>query len=113
MAYPQMVEYNEAVQHPAQSFVDPELRRGSVSENNLGLPLVLSGGFVLTYTINTPQKKWAVRCFHREIPGIEQKYNALSNKLKSLNDRYFVNFDFQKPGIIVRQLGFPIVRMDW
>jgi hypothetical protein len=78
-----MVEYNEAVQHPAQAFVDPELRRGSVSENNLGLPLVLSGGFVITYTINTPQKKWAVRCFHREIPAIQQKYSAISKKVSN------------------------------
>jgi hypothetical protein len=60
MPYPQIVEYNEAVQHPAQAFVDSELKRGSVKETNLGLPLVLSGGFALTYTLSTPSKKYTV-----------------------------------------------------
>ena len=113
MAYPQIVEYNEAVQHPTNAFIDPELRLGSVRVNGLGLPLVLSGGFVLTYTVTTPQRKWAVRCFHREIPEIQQKYAVISNKLKSLSGTYFVDFNFQKSGIIVGQHGFPIVRMDW
>jgi predicted Ser/Thr protein kinase len=113
MAYPQIVEYNEAVQHPAQAFVDPELKQGSIKENNLGLPVVLSGGFALTYTVTTPRRKYAVRCFHREIPSIEQKYSAISKKLKSINSAYFVNFDFQKPGMKVQRSTFPIVRMDW
>jgi len=113
MAYPQMVEYSEAVQHPAQAFVDPELKQGFIKENNLGLPLVMSGGFALTYTLTTTQRKYAVRCFHREIPSVEQKYNAISRKLKSLSSPYFVDFDFQKSGIKVRQNTFPIVKMDW
>jgi hypothetical protein len=113
MPYPQIVEYNDAVQNPAQAFIDSELKQGLVEENNLGLPHVLSGGFALTYTLSTSRKKYAVRCFKREIPSIEQKYNAISKKLRSLSNGYFVNFDFQKPGIKVRQSTFPIVKMDW
>jgi hypothetical protein len=113
VAYPQIVEYNEAVQNPAQAFTDPELKQGAVRENTLGLPLVLSGGVALTYTVVTPQRKSAVRCFHREIPSIEQKYQAISKALRSLSNGYFVNFDFQKFGIVVRNGRFPIVRMDW
>src|SRR4051812_17752396 len=33
--YPQIVEYNEAVQHPATAFRDPELRRGQIKVNAL------------------------------------------------------------------------------
>lgn len=113
MAYPQITEYHEAVQHPAQAFLDPELRQGAVAENNLGLPLVMSGGFALTYAVSTPRKKCAVRCFHREIPAIQQKYEAISKTLRSLTNGYFVDFDFQQSGISVRQKTFPIVRMDW
>src|SRR5437899_2376874 len=79
MPYPQIVEYHEAVQHPSQAFVDPELKQGAVAENNLGLPLVMSGGFALTYAVTTPRRKCAVRCFHREIPAIQQKYDAISS----------------------------------
>src|SRR5258708_2741450 len=113
MPYPQIVEYHEAVQHPSQAFIDPELKQGTVAENNLGLPLVMSGGFALTYAVTTPRRKCAVRCFHREIPAIQQKYNAISKKLRSLASSFFVDFDFQQSGISVRQQVFPIVRMDW
>jgi len=113
MAYPQIVEYHEAVQHPAQAFIDPELKQGAVAENNLGLPLVMSGGFALTYAVTTPRRKCAVRCFHREIPAIQQKYDAISRNLRSLTNGCFVYFDFQQSGISVRQQTFPIVRMDW
>jgi hypothetical protein len=113
MAYPQIVEYHEAVQHPQQAFIDPELKQGSVAENSLGLPLVMSGGFALTYAVTTPQRKCAVRCFHREIPAIQQKYDAIAKKLHSLGNGCFVYFDFQQSGIKVRQDTFPIVRMDW
>jgi hypothetical protein len=113
MSYPQITEYQEAVQHPGQAFVDPELKQGAVAENNLGLPLVLSGGFALTYAVTTPRRKCAVRCFHREIPAIQQKYEATSKKLRYLGVGCFVDFDFQQSGISVRQRMFPIVRMDW
>ena len=113
MAYPQITEYLEAVQHPAQAFIDPDLKQGAVAENNLGLPLVMSGGFALTYAVTTPRRKCAVRCFHREIPAIQQKYDAISKKLRSLANGCFVDFDFQQSGISVRQKIFPIVRMDW
>jgi len=113
MAYPQITDYQEAVQHPAQAFIDPDLKQGAVAENNLGLPLVMSGGFALTYAVTTPRRKCAVRCFHREIPAIQQKYDATSRKLRSLAIGCFVDFDFQQSGISVRQRVFPIVRMDW
>jgi hypothetical protein len=113
MPYPQITEYHEAVQHPAQAFIDPDLKQGAVAENNLGLPMVMSGGFALTYAVTTPRRKCAVRCFHREIPAIQQKYEAISNKLRSLGNGCFVDFDFQQSGITVRQQVFPIVRMDW
>ncbi|MEX2126899.1 MAG: serine/threonine protein kinase [Xanthobacteraceae bacterium] len=89
------------------------MKQGAVKENTLGLPLVMSGGFALTYAVTTPRRKCAVRCFHREIPSIEQKYHAISKKLRSLKNGYFVDFDFQTSGISVRQGVYPIVRMDW
>src|SRR6266700_3657093 len=113
MSYPQITDYHEAIQHPAQAFIDPDLKQGAVAENNLGLPLVMSGGFALTYAVTTPRRKCAVRCFHREIPAIQQKYDAIAKKLRSLTNGCFVYFDFQQSGINVRQQTFPIVRMDW
>lgn len=111
--YPDIVEYNEAIQHPDTAFIDPELRRGKVRETNLGLPLALSGGFALTYTVTTPSRKLAVRCFHRQVPEAESKYAAIANKLKSSQSDYFVDFSYLPTGIKVRNGIYPIVRMDW
>lgn len=97
-SYPQIVEYNEVIQHPATAFVDPELKQGRVRENALGLPMVLSGGFALTYTITTPQRQLAVRCFHRQIPAADQKYAAISQHIEALKSKYFVTFGYLKAG---------------
>src|SRR3979490_2889674 len=106
MSYPQITEYHEAIQHPAPAFTHPDLKPGPRAENNLGLPLVMSGGFALTYAVTTPRRKCAVRCFHWEIPSMQQKYDATSKKLRSLAIGCFVDFDFQQSGITVRPKGF-------
>jgi hypothetical protein len=112
-AYPQIVDYNEAVQHPQTAFVDPELRQARIAENALGLPIVLSGGFALTYRLIGARREIAVRCFHRQIPAVEQKYAAISRAFRSLNSRYFVGFDFLGQGIRVGRQICPVVKMDW
>ncbi len=113
VSYPVIVEYNEAVQYPKATFTDPRLQSGQVATTPLGLPLALSGGFALTYTISSAGKKYAVRCFHRQIPSAEQKYEAISKVLRSLGSPYFVDFTFQPQGILVKGKRFPIVVMDW
>ena len=113
MSYPQITDFQDAVQNPGSAFSDPQLQRGSVKENGLGLPIALSGGFALTYTVENSGKKFAVRCFHREVPEAQNRYSAISQKLRALNSSYFVNFDFQPQGVRIRGKGYPIVKMDW
>src|SRR5262245_20630898 len=113
MSYPQAIDYHEAVQDPANAFFDPALRAGSVGVTPLGLPLALSGGFALTYTVRSGSRKFAVRCFHREVPEAQQRYAMVSTKLESLCSPYFVNFDFQVHGIRIRGKPYPVVKMDW
>lgn len=113
MAYPQSIEYNDAVQDP-RSFLDPELKTGNVATTPLGLPLALSGGFALTYTIEVGHKKLAVRCFHKEVPDAQNRYAKISAKLRSLGSSgYFVSFDFQQQGIRIKGAAYPIVKMEW
>jgi hypothetical protein len=111
--YPQIVDYAEVMQHPETAFVDPELKRGTVTENNLGLPLAMSGGFALTYQLTVGTTKYAVRCFHRQVPAVEQKYKLIAQGITQLHSPYFVPFAFQALGIRVRSMSYPIVRMEW
>jgi serine/threonine protein kinase len=111
--YPEIVEYNEAVQNPAHLFRDPELRRGHIELNSLGLPLALSGGFALTYMMRTGRRKLAVRCFLREIPAVQQKYAAIAGAVRALGSGYFVDFEYLDDGIALRGGSYPVVKMDW
>jgi hypothetical protein len=113
MPYPSLLEYNEALQAPTICFNDPILKNGQIKLTGLGFPLAMCGGFALTYTISSGSKKYAVRCFQRESPNLQIRYNAISNKLKSLNSDYFVDFEYQPKGITINECSYPIVKMDW
>jgi serine/threonine protein kinase len=113
VAYPSLEQYNEAFQHPETALTDKELKRGNIKKNGWGLPLALCGGFALTYNISASNKKYAVRCFHKESAHIEKRYKAVSDRIKTLNSQYFLPFDFQKEGIRVGGSLYPIVKMQW
>ena len=76
MAYPSIQQYQEALQHPSTAFSDAALARGKIRSSGLGTPIVVSGGFALTYAVESSGTKYAVRCFHREAKGLERRYGA-------------------------------------
>jgi hypothetical protein len=108
-----MIDFHAAVQDPRNAFTDPELQAGKVAVTQLGLPRALGGTFALTYTVQTGRKKFAVRCFHREVPDVQFRYAKISSKLRMLASPYFVNFEFQSKGIRVQRAQYPVVKMDW
>lgn len=113
MPYPTLQQYNEALQYPSTALSDPILKNGQVKKTGLGLPLAMCGGFALTYTINIGPNKYAVRCFQKETPNLQQRYLEISNKLRTLHSDYFVNVDFQPQGVQVSGRRYPILRMEW
>jgi serine/threonine protein kinase len=113
MPYPSLEQYNEVLQYPNLALVDPTLKRGTIATTGLGLPLAMCGGFALTYTLSVSGTKYAVRCFHKESKNLEQRYAAISRRLKSISSKYFLDFEFQRLGVRVGGKEFPIVRMAW
>lgn len=113
MSYPSLEQYQEALQHPETVFLDPQLKGGRIHSSGLGLPVVVSGGFALTYAVEVGSTKKAVRCFHREAKGLESRYAAISKKLKSLASPYFVEFEFQPQGVRLNGATYPLVKMAW
>src|SRR6516165_5358762 len=111
--YPALNEYNSAVQHPQTAFSDSDLKVGKVETTGLGLPRALGGGFAITYTIAAGSKKYAVRCFHKAAPDLEQKYRNIGSALVTDNSGYFVGFKYEPTGVLVNGTRFPIVKMDW
>ncbi len=113
MSYPTLEQYQEALQHPETVFLDPQLKGGRIQSSGLGLPVVVSGGFALTYAVEVGSTKKAVRCFHREAKALENRYAAISKKLKSLASPYFVDFEFQPQGVRLNGATYPLVKMAW
>ncbi len=113
MKFPSADRYNEAVQNPAVYFLDPDVKGRRVQTDALGLPEVLSGGFAFTYRFIGAGGDIAVRCFHREIPELLERYNAISAFLARLRSRFFVEFAYVGRGIRVENARLPIVRMQW
>src|SRR5256885_1417171 len=85
MSWPLPHDYNEAIQSPATSFSDPGLKQGEATTNAIGLPMPRSGNFADVYEFKCPNdKKWALKCFTREVPGLRERYAAISAHFLSL-----------------------------
>ena len=111
--YPALNEYNAAVQNPRLAFSDSGLKAGAVATTGLGLPRALGGGFAITYTVDSGRRKFAVRCFHKSAPALEDKYRRISAALGADTSGYFVGFEYQPNGVLVNGTRYPIVKMDW
>ena len=111
--YPGIAEYNQSAQNPATAFIDPELAAGRLATSTLGLPIVLGGGFALTYTVSSKARKFAVRCFHRYVPDLKQRYAEISDAIGELRSKHFVSFEYQREGVRVRSVLYPVVKMAW
>jgi hypothetical protein len=113
VGWPQPTEYNEAVQNPRHSFSDPELQGGQVVEDALGMPRPYSGNFADVYQVRGPGQAWAVKCFTREVPGLQARYQAISDHLAGGTPSFMVNFRYLVEGIRIGGSWYPILKMDW
>lgn len=118
MPMPSLSDYQAAFSNPATCLYDPLLRTCAIAKNPLGQPHVRSGGFALTYCLESGTSKWAVRCFHKESTtnDRDRRYQAIARKLHEpviASSGYFIGFDFQKQGVMVGGTPYPIVKMEW
>src|SRR5262249_27135870 len=113
MPWPLSQDYNEAIQSPAQCFADPELKQGEAVTNALGLPQTCSGNFADVYAVAGEGRKWAVKCFTRQVAGLQDRYAHISAYLQQANLPFMVEFKFLAQGIRVRGEWYPILKMEW
>lgn len=114
MGWPHLVDYNEALQNPQFCFEDPELRNGQVAVDAIGLPLPCTGNFAAVYKVTSPGgTAWAVKCFIREIKGLQQRYQAISSHLQQGLLPFLVEFSYLSQGIRIHGQWFPVVKMRW
>jgi hypothetical protein len=113
MALPKGDQYNEAVQNPKISFSDADLRASEVESDFMGLPKPYSGGFTVTFKLQNAQNSWAVRCIIRNISGLKERYQAITNFLSGNTSAYFIEAKFLQDGIRVNGTFYPVIKMKW
>ena len=113
MPWPAITDFSEAIQNPQLCFKGTELEAGAVSVNQRGMPLVFSGAFACVYPVLVGGRKFAVRCFTREVKDQQTRYNQLSEYLINVLPPSFVHFEFLEHGISLKGAWYPVVRMEW
>ncbi len=109
-----MVDYQEALQSPRLAFTSSELRGGTPVANQLGLPRPICGTFASVYELANGRRRWAAKCFLRNTPDLHQRYAKIADHLRKYRRlQYFVTFEYQQEGILVRGKSFPLVKMEW
>ncbi|HEY9717997.1 MAG TPA: hypothetical protein V6C69_11045 [Trichormus sp.] len=111
--WPSPQDYNEAVQTPAGSFADEELRQGQAETTALGLPRSVSGSFASVFCFDCADRKVAVRCFLHNIPDQQQRYHAISQYVQSDDLACTVPFEYLEKGIRIHGDWYPILKMEW
>lgn len=117
MPWPSIADFTAAVQNPALSFKggDAELASGQVELHpSRGTPLVYSGNFAAVYPVECGGgRKYAVRCFTREVKDQQERYGSLDDYLRGVRPDTFVRFQYHDQGILIRGEWYPIVKMTW
>ena len=114
MAWPQPIDYNEAIQAPQLCFSDPDLREGTVVTDTLGMPRPHSGNFADVYQVRgAGGQSWAVKCFTREVPMRHTRYQGISEHLRQAGPSFMVQFQYLEEGIRIRRRWYPVLKMDW
>lgn len=113
MKLPSSVDYQGAIQNPGLAFRDPDLKQGTIESNSFGIPVARSGGFAITYKVDSKTSQRAVRLFHRHSPNLADQYDQITRFFGSRKMVRFLDFEYQPDGIMVLGQHYPLVKMRW
>lgn len=113
MNWPTHTDYQDAIQNPLICFAEEDMKAGTAACDMLGLPRVTSGNFASVYELSAAGKRYAVRCFVRQVMGQQGRYARLCEHLGKIKTPWLVDFNYFLKGILVRGEWYPVVKMDW
>jgi len=113
MPLPRGDEYLAAVQNPHIAFSDGELKVCTPETDKFGIPKPYAGGFTTTFHLKNHSQNWAVRCFTRQIPDLQKRYEAIGRFLQTSSDGFLVKATCLDQGIRIASQWYPIIKMQW
>jgi len=112
--YPTPSDYQEALQVPTAALADAELQDATPRTNPLGLPQPITGAFAAVFPITTAAgRRYALKCFLKEIPEQQTRYEAVAQHLADADLGALVEFEYQPTGIRVQGTEYPLLKMEW
>ena len=112
--FPSGGKYVEALQNTNLCFRDLDLKGARPTCDGLGLPRPISGNFASVFSLTTSSgRRYAVKCFTRDVADQEARYKAISDKLAQLSFPWKVRFDYLSQGILVEGRWHPLLKMEW
>ncbi len=107
MQWPSFADYEFAVMQAfAYSVLDPKFSGGTPGKG-------MSGGFSRVYPVEVDAKKFALRCWTRNVVDAKSRYEEISEYLKRVRLPYFVDFEYVPEGILVDGEKYSTTRMEW
>lgn len=107
-------DYNDAMQALPLKFRDNDIKQGSVAEKDtFGLPIPYSGNFACVYKIKIKQNYYALRFFLNVNHDKNERYRCLKKFIGNNNLPFFVDFDFQENGVLIKGSWYPLIKMHW
>lgn len=113
MAWPLPNDYQTAVQNPRHCFVDAALQAGTPVLNPLGIPKVSSGNFAVVFELEGGGHCYAVKCFTREVAGLQARYAAITAHLAAHPLPCLAPFRYLADGIRIHGAPYPLLTMEW
>lgn len=110
---PNKNEYQRLLQNPKVYLNIPKFKEMSIESDGFGLPRVRSGGFALTYKLNSGNQEWALRCFHKYVPDREIRYKSICDHLSRIKSKHFIEIEFFQDGLIFNENYYPVTLMKW
>lgn len=111
MPLPSVPEYSACIR--TQALVHPKVLKGGHPIETGNRLVMYPGGFCVVYPYQTPNKKYAVRCWHAEVSDAKERTQLIAQALKASGLPYFVGFDYYEDGVMTPQGMQPVVVMDW
>lgn len=116
-SWPLASHFSMVLQNPRIAFRSSELKQITVAKDNLNQPRAWSGAFATVYQGSFPngRGKLAIRVFTSGAPERRERYQAISEYLRSRKLAPLVGFSYVDDGIRSASDGkfYPLVTMDW
>jgi hypothetical protein len=112
--YPTGGQYRDSLYNTGLCFKDSTLKGSTVDMDNLGMPRLISGNFSSVFTVrSSTNQRWAVKCFTRFVDHQEERYQRISEALRTVKKPWRVEFDYLSEGVMCEGHWYPTLKMEW